>query len=272
MRPMTRTLVRIGCWSLLVGVAACHTPQPATAAGAAKTCPSVKGAHWGYAGEVAPEHWAELDPQYQACNAPSGQSPIDIRDARVDPSLPPLELRFLPGKATLVDNGHSIQVNVDGSRGLLGGKRYRLLQFHFHSPSEHAVDGKHADMEIHMVLQADDCSAAVLSVLLMAGDTPNPLIERLWSKIPAAEERVGTTWPLDDLVDPAQLLPADRGYFTYEGSLTTPPCAPSLPFFILRTPVPVSTAQVERFRAALGPSTARPIHPTGDRVIRQSAR
>ena len=197
------------------------------------------------------------------CKQGGAQSPIDIDNAIRVPALPGLSLSYGQSRVKLTNNGHTIQVNVDkGSSLTLDGKRFDLLQFHFHTPSEHTIEGRSYPLEMHLVHQATDKNLAVLAVMLADG-APNMLFTKFWERLPRAEgdAETGVTISLQDL------LPRNiDDYFTYSGSLTTPPCTESVRWIVLKRPVEVSKAQISAFRAIF-PNNARPTQPIGARLV-----
>jgi carbonic anhydrase len=222
-------------------------------------------ASWSYTGRTGPVGWGRLDPAYSACSKGREQSPIDIRHARLDTALQPIQFHYIGGPVTLENNGNTVEVHVDpGSYIVVGGVRYDLIQFHFHHPSEHAVKGKLADMEIHFVHRSADGKLAVVAVLLNEDrDFPNATLSTLWEHLPAT---VGATEKITDMVDPAGLLPADRGYWSYTGSLTAPPCTEEVRWFVFQQQVSISRGQLQAF-ANLFKNNARSLQdPHGRRI------
>jgi carbonic anhydrase len=221
--------------------------------------------HWSYSGEGGPSHWAELDAKNAACGTGKSQSPIDIlvRDAHSE-RLPALAFHYRPSRLHIIDNGHSIQVNVDpGSSLKVGDKTYQLVQFHFHHPSEERINGKGSPMVAHLVHRNSAGGLAVVAVLLNAG-LPNATVESLWGHLP---KQKGHQADFKDVrIDPAGLLPSDRAYFTYAGSLTTPPCSEGVRWFVLKTPSTLSKSEIATF-AAHYPNDARPIQKLNGREV-----
>lgn len=222
--------------------------------------------HWAYEGEGGPTHWGTLEPSYKSCAAGKEQSPIDIRDAKAT-GLPAITFSYRPTPLKLIDNGHTIQVTyAPGSFIIVGGQRYELQQFHFHHPAEEKVSGRSYPMVAHLVHRNAAGQLAVVAVLLTKG-AANPLIAKLWQYLPA--ERGKEVTAPSATVDATQLLPAARGYYTFSGSLTTPPCSEGVTWFVLKTPTEVSGGEVLSF-ARKYPHNARPVQPLNGRVIRQS--
>ena len=218
---------------------------------------------WGYSGATGPAHWGEVSP---TCKFGHAQSPIDITHS-VLKDLPALEFAYLPAALNLIDNGHTIQVNyASGSTLKIGDKSYELLQFHFHHMSETAIDGKHSPLEAHLVHTDRDGNLAVLAVLLQEGQS-NPAVATTWANIPTEKEKAVS--PQNVQVDAAQLLPAKHRYYTFPGSLTTPPCTENVTWYVMVEPMTVSTAQIAKF-AQLYPTDERPVQPLYGRIVLQS--
>jgi carbonic anhydrase len=221
------------------------------------------GPHWGYTGAADPDHWGALDKAFAACQQGHHQSPIDIRAAK-PADLPPIQFAYRATPLHIVNNGHTIQVNyAPGSFITVGATRYELKQFHFHHPSEERIDGRGFAMVAHLVHAAADGHLAVVAVLLDPGNA-NALIARLWQHLPSSE---GPEQQFEEvLVDVSGLLPPERGYYTYSGSLTTPPCTEDVTWFVLRSPASISQRQADAF-AMLYPADARPTQPLNGRDV-----
>jgi carbonic anhydrase len=222
-------------------------------------------AHWDYYGKTGPLGWGRLDPAYRTCSEGKEQSPIDIRGARLNKALQPIEFHYMAGSVDLENNGHTVQVSVKpGSYIVANGVRYDLQQFHFHHPSEEAVNGKLTDMDVHLVHKSADGKLAVLAARLSEerGD-PNAILATLWQHLPTA---AGTADKVTDMINPGGLLPGDRGYWTYMGSLTTPPCTEGVRWYVFEQPVSISRSQLQAF-AALYKLNSRPLQDTHGRKI-----
>jgi carbonic anhydrase len=220
--------------------------------------------HWDYEGPGAPENWSKLDPQNKACAIGERQSPIDIKDGiKVD--LEPIKFNYQPSTFRIVDNGHTVQVQVGEGSISLTGKSYELVQFHFHRPSEEKINGQRFDMVVHLVHKADDGQLAVVAVLLERGNE-NPFIQTLWNYMPL--EKNAPVSPPSAMVDLNALLPASHNYYTYMGSLTTPPCSEGVLWLVMKQPVQVSPEQINIF-SRLYRNNARPIQPSGGRLIKE---
>ena len=221
-----------------------------------------EGEHWSYEGHGGPAKWGELDPEFGACKLGKVQSPIDIRGAKAA-DLPAIRFNYKPSPLKLIDNGHTIQVNyAPGSSIDVGDAHYELLQFHFHKPSEEKVQGKSHAMVAHLVHKSAEGKLAVVAVLLDKGSA-NPTIDTIWMNLPKEKEKETS---VDATVDAATLLPAHKGYYTFQGSLTTPPCSEGVRWFVLKTPTKVSEGEIMAF-GKLYPMNARPIQPLNGRSI-----
>lgn len=232
----------------------------------AHTEPAMQHAHihWAYDGAGAPENWSKIDPNNRACAVGERQSPIDIKDGiKVD--VEPIKFSYRPSTFRIVDNGHTVQVVVGDSSITLTGKTYELIQFHFHRPSEEKVNGQRFDMVVHLVHKSDDGQLAVIAVLLERGNE-NPFIQTLWNHMPL--EKNQPVSPPDTIIDPLSLLPASRNYYSYMGSLTTPPCTEGVLWLVMKQPVQVSPEQIAIF-SRLYKNNARPIQPTSGRLIKE---
>jgi carbonic anhydrase len=235
-----------------------------TFAGAQSTPPT--GAPWDYEGKRGILNWGKLDPAYKACSQGHEQSPIDIRGAKLNKALQPIEFHYLSGPVTLEHNGHTIIVHVNpGSYIVAGGVRYDLVQFHFHHPGEEAVKGKLTDMDIHLVHKSADGKPAVIAIRLSEdrNTPPSPVLSTLWPHLPTTP---GTTAKVADLVNPGGLLPADRGYWTYIGSLTAPPCTEGVRWFVFEQEMSLSREQLRAF-GALFKINSRPLQDAHGRHI-----
>jgi carbonic anhydrase len=252
--------------------AAGHGGAPAAAPGAtgqvAAERPASSGGHaghWDYSGENGPASWASLKPEYAQCGTGSRQSPIDIR-AGIQVQLTPIQFDYQPTGFSVVDNGHTVQVNLPGGNAItVNGRRYDLVQFHFHRPSEERVNGRQFDMVAHLVHKDPEGRLAVVAVLLERG-AAQPLIQAVWNALPLEK---GEEMAAQEVIDLRQLLPNDARYYTYMGSLTTPPCSEGVLWLVMKQPVQVSNEQIGIF-ARLYPMNARPIQPQAGRLIKEA--
>jgi carbonic anhydrase len=223
--------------------------------------------HWSYSGNTGPAKWDKLSKEFKTCKSgeESKQSPIDIQDAKARKGdLPGLLFNYKAVPLKIVDNGHTIEVIYPpGSFVTIDGKRYELQQFHFHKPAEEKIDGKGYDMGAHLVHRGPDGKLMVIAVLFDAGKE-NKTIKTLWDHLPKEKDKETTVEGVK--IDAVDLLPDDKGYYTYSGSLTTPPCSEQVTWYVLKTPVQMSADQLARFGRVYA-NNARPIQPFNDRDV-----
>lgn len=222
------------------------------------------GTHWTYAGQRGPGHWAQLDKQFSECGLGHAQSPIDIRGARRDPDAPDLVFAYRPRPLEIVNNGHTVQVDASGGSVLtIGGHAYTLAQFHFHTPSEERIRGRAYDMVAHLVHKDAAGKLAVVAVLFKAG-SENAALKNVFDNMPVG---AGPEHKVEGVqFNPADLLPAQHGYYHYQGSLTTPPCSEGVAWYVLRTPVEASRAQIGMLHK-LYTHNARPVQALNGREV-----
>ena len=241
----------------LAGLALCPLCPPSGFA--------AEGAHWSYEGGNGPAKWGDLDAASKVCALGAQQSPINIV-APIKSQLPPLKLNWAKSADTIVNNGHTIQLNfAEGSTLGVGDAKYKLLQVHFHRPSEHMIGGKSYPMEAHFVHRADSGALAVVGVLMSTGK-PNAAFARVIATMPARE---GPPVKADPGFNPNGMLPTKLSYYRYPGSLTTPPCAETVEWLLLTSPIQVAEADVAAF-AKLYPLNARPVQRDNRRYVLMS--
>jgi carbonic anhydrase len=225
----------------------------------------LNNAPWDYEGKRGALVWGKLDPAYAACSKGHDQAPIDIRGARLNKALQPIEFHYIAGPVTLEHNSHTVVAHVDpGSYIVAGGVRYDLVQFDFHHPGEEPVKGKLTDMDVQLLHKSADGKLAVVVVRFNEDrGNPNAVLATLWDHLPT---RAGQIEKVADMVSAGGLLPADPGYWTYSGSLTTPPCTEGVRWFVFEQELSISREQLRAF-AALFRVNSRPVQdPHGRRI------
>jgi carbonic anhydrase len=232
------------------------------------TAPVVAGepaghkSEWSYEGATGPSEWGRLKPEFGACAGRSNQSPIDIATT-IDAVLPPLKTRYPAAGIEVINNGHTVQANFKpGSAVTIDGRAFELKQFHFHSPSENRISGKTYPLEAHLVHADTDGQLTVIAVFFAEGK-PNPMVTAVWERIPKVGEKNDLPAPLSA----AALLPANRDYYRFNGSLTTPPCSEGVRWIVMKQPMTVSKAQIEQFQKTLGFANNRPVQPVLARPV-----
>lgn len=221
-------------------------------------------AHWSYEGATSPEHWGELSQEFQACQSGKNQSPIDI-DNIVTARLSPLSSHYRESPALLINNGHTLQANfIDNLNTIeLAGVVSHLQQFHFHAPSEHTLHGKHAPLEMHLVHTSVKGDITVVAVLFETG-AANRELAALSQHLPT---RGGSTALTAQHIDMAALLPRDKTYWRFSGSLTTPPCSEGVTWLVMKQPLTLSPEQLAQFKSALGHANNRPTQQLYGRLV-----
>ncbi|MEY4427569.1 MAG: hypothetical protein RLZZ182_258 [Pseudomonadota bacterium] len=240
-----------------------NSPQATAAAAAHRAGEQGHDVHWAYAGDTGPESWGRLKPEFQTCMLGKRQSPIDIRDG-IPVQLEPIQFDYRPTPFKVIDNGHTVQVNVEPGNAInVLGHRYELVQFHFHRPSEERLNGRQFDMVAHLVHKDVDGKLAVVAVLIEQGKA-HPAVQLVWNSLPL-EKGMEQRSPV--MMDLLALLPEDQRYVTYMGSLTTPPCTEGVLWMVLKQPVQLSREQMNVF-ARMYPMNARPIQNAAGRMVK----
>ena len=237
-------------------------PRGATAAAKA----GAHGApHWSYSGEVGPQAWGDLRPDYALCKSGQRQSPIDLRGGMaVD--LEPIRFSYQASAFSVIDNGHTVQVALAAGNFMeLGGRRFELQRLQFHRPSEVRIDGRQFAMSVHLLHQDGEGRLAEVAVLLDPGSA-HPAVQTVWNNLPL-EKKLEVKARVS--INPGDLLPDDKRYYTYMGSLTTPPCTEGVQRVVMRHPVTVSPDQLDIF-ARIYPMNSRPLQAANGRRIMQS--
>ena len=224
--------------------------------------------HWSYEGENGPQAWGKLKPEFNICATGKRQSPINIEETgTLQGPAEPLQFNYQPSSGVVVNNGHTIQVNLFGDNVLMvRGSAYKLVQFHFHTPSEEQINYRSFAMVAHLVHKNSQDQLAVVSVLFDSG-TANPLIDKVWTYMPLdVNDQVNMPAGMLDMND---LLPRDQRYYQFIGSLTTPPCTEGVLWMVLKQSVQISKEQLKLFQQ-LYPNNARPVQPVNGRPVRNA--
>jgi carbonic anhydrase len=217
--------------------------------------------HWSYAGAQGQQHWSEISAEFQMCGKGQNQSPLDIVEA-VDADLPALSVAYRWELPEIANLGHALQVSsAPGSWLTAKGNRFELVQFHFHSPSENRIQGKSYPLEAHFVHRNAAGELAVLAVLFDSGPA-NPSLGKILAAAPRAQGKDSASLKLAE----KDLLPENRAYYLYSGSLTTPPCTEGVRWFVLQSPRTVSADQAAEFVRLFG-KNARDPQPLGSRIV-----
>lgn len=253
-----RSLVRIAGLLALIGVASVQARDPL-----ASETP------WSYSGETGPQHWGELAPSYARCATGQLQSPIDIRTTeRI--AYTPLMFQYRSQSLEAVNDGHGVRIiSPPGSTLVVQGQAYDLEEIHFHVPGEHALNGTRPQGEIHFVHRDRQGTRVIVAVPVRAGVRPNSILTRIAEHLPTAPGEVARYRHVG--INPVFLLPRERSYFRYQGSLDIPPCTEPVLWYVLAEPLEVDADYLRRIAQVVGPN-ARPIQPTNGRPVQAAFR
>lgn len=208
----------------------------------------------------------KLEQEFEQCSKGMKQSPVDIiaKDIQNNKLLPKIVTKYKKSPLNIWNNQHTIKVKFEkGSQLILGKEKYELLQFHFHTPSEHKLNGKDAEMEIHFVHQDKAGNYAVLAVLMHAGNE-NKALKSLFDNLPKEDHTNHNVKGV--FIDPKDILPKNLNYYSYFGSLTTPPCDEKVHWYLLKSPIEVSPAQIQKFKDIYS-HNSRSINPLNGRIV-----
>ena len=221
-------------------------------------------AHWTYSGEEGPAHWGDLSPAFKACSTGRNQSPVNLTGF-VESELKPLDIAYKAGGNKVINNSHSVMVSYQkGSVLKVDGIDFELKQFHFHAPSENKINGKSYPMEAHLVHMDKDKNLAVVAVMFEEG-AANPMLEKVFAVMP---QKPGGK-DLAQAISVEGILPKERDYYRFNGSLTTPPCSEGVRWMVLKKPMTASKEQIEKFAHVMHHANNRPVQPLNARAVMQ---
>ncbi len=221
--------------------------------------------HWGYEGEGSPEHWSEVSAENQLCQKGMNQSPVDI-DTTYIAHITPLKTSYPEGPVSIINNGHTVQANFANEAKntiKIDGVVYTLQQLHFHAPSENTIHGKRYPMEMHLVHKNAKGEVAVVAVMFATGKA-NSDLAKLWKGMP---DQADQQQLIEKKIDINGLLPQDKTYYRFSGSLTTPPCSEGVSWLVLKKPVTLSEKQLKQFTDIMHHPNNRPTQPLHGRVV-----
>jgi carbonic anhydrase len=226
----------------------------------------IDGAHFTYEGEEGPEFWGELSPLWTTCGEGVEQSPIDFSSELIVLNGPPIALDYGTSPVTVTNNGHTVQFDyAPGSTMTVDEETWELKQFHFHVASEHTFDGVAAPLELHFVHANEAGELAVLGVPAIVSGVPQDNLDLIIDYLDAATSHPTTIE--EATINADDLIPDNLDYYTYDGSLTTPPCTEGVRWFVLRVPMFAAAAHLDAFTAMFEGGTARPTQPLNGRAI-----
>lgn len=219
--------------------------------------------HWEYEGKAGPENWGKLSPEFAACDIGRNQSPINIEDTMRASLKPICGIQKFPAKE-IFNNGHTVQVNFKtGNMLVLDSAPYQMKQVHFHAPSENTIKGKSYPLEAHFVHADAKGSLTVIGVMFNVGKA-NAGLAKLWSQM---SDKEGKPVTLKTRVTPAEMMPENRAYYRFSGSLTTPPCGEGVRWILLKTPMTATKEQIEAFEKAVHHNNNRPVQALNGRLV-----
>lgn len=222
---------------------------------------------WDYSTARGPDHWDELSPEYVLARIGGSQSPVNITTTSIiGADLPALAIEPHAQPLHLLNNGHTVEAICPRAATLqFGAQRYELLQFHFHAPSEHTIDGEHAEVELHFVHSDGEGHLAVVAVLFYEGAVEHPEVADLLTRESIAHAG-DELFDSATAIDVSDFLPDSLDYYTYDGSLTTPPATEGVRWFVLKQPLHMSRAQIEAIDSVYY-SNNRPTQPLNARFV-----
>jgi len=222
-------------------------------------------AHWDYGDKSGPSHWAELDTHNFMCEKGKNQSPINITQSDKT-QLAAIDFNYTSTMKNIINNGHTVQINMNpGSSIKIENETYELKQFHFHTPSENKIKGQSYPLEAHFVHQNKAGQLAVVAVMFESTGE-NAALKKLWKELPKQQFHANELSSSDSAMT---LLPKNKSYYRFNGSLTTPPCSEGVRWYVMKDPITVSKTQVETFHHEIHHNNNRPIQALNARIVLQ---
>ena len=219
-------------------------------------------AHWGYSGEGSPAHWGELDKKFFMCKYGVNQSPVNL-NRFIESELNPLKINYTQRVKSVTNNGHTIEVKASGANSVnVDNKEFKLLQFHFHTPSENTINGQYFPMESHFVHKSKDGEFLVVSIMFKEGEKSS----KLQNILNSLDKKIGNENKIKNSFNPKDIFPKKLSYFRYDGSFTTPPCTEGVRWIVLKEPVTATKEQIATMHKIMGDNN-RPVQPLKARVI-----
>ncbi|MNQ02735.1 Carbonic anhydrase precursor [compost metagenome] len=267
---MKKEMINFAVITVLALAASCNnkskeTEQSVTSADTVTTIE--RHTHWNYEGETGPDHWSEMDKN--DCGGKL-QSPIDIVETETDKFLKPIEFHYNQKTKIhdVINNGHTIQFDFEpGDYIVVNGEQYELKQFHFHESAEHTIKGVRYPLEIHMVHKNKDGKFAVVSIMAQENKKSNETFEFLDQYLPT---KTNDTVKVNNDFNINKVLPQNKSYYTYWGSLTTPPCTESVQWFIFKAPIEVSIKMITDLKKIMPLNNFRNVQELNGRKIKES--
>jgi len=227
---------------------------------------TAKDSNWGYTGDTAPKHWANLSPDNALCNG-KNQSPVNISPNEARNSIK-RGLKFNYGRLDpiiMTNTGKQLRIDVAAGAGInIDGLDFALKHLSFHIPSEHTYNNKHFPMEIQFAHQSKDGQLAIVSLVVATGKSSRTL-RKLQQQLPM---NAGESKPLAaNALRNFEKKKKVTHYYRYSGSLTSPPCNEGVRWFIMNQPLKISKVHLQQFRQAIKQDNNRPVQALNARVI-----
>lgn len=261
-------MVAVACSGATTATTPAEATVPAASESAAsgESTPEAAGhgsaVHWSYEGEEGPANWGSIDSAYALCGTGTTQSPVDVVSADFQ-DAPPISFHYEATPINIVNNGHTVEVVYEpGSYMEVDGQRYDLVQFHYHVPSEHTIDGQSFKAEVHLVHKNAAGQNAVIGLLLDEGAENAGLQPFIADVAKATSEET----ELPGTVDATAFLPSFEDTIRYQGSLTTPPCTEGIQWFLMTSPVQASAEQLAALSGVFNGNN-RPVQALNGRVL-----
>jgi carbonic anhydrase len=235
-------------------------PAPAHDTATAPAAPTISNLPWSYDGDKGPANWSSIDPTFTACNKGKAQSPLNLTWKKPGKTPPRLDFSYSASTATIENTNNALTVKLTGSNQLLlNGKVFALERIEFHSPSEHQLSKTPLTMEMELIHKAiEGNKMAVVSVFAIEGKE-NPLFNEIWAQAATPQT------PFQ--MDASRVIPPNKTYYRYQGSLTTPPCTEGVEWVVFNTPMELSPEQIAAYRSKFAPNS-RPLQsPNGRKVM-----
>jgi carbonic anhydrase len=234
-----------------------------------RTVKSNQPVNWGYSGKERPEFWSDLSEDFATCKTGKNQSPINLMDTEAvgTSGLDGFDVYYRDAKLKLKNNGHTVQMDYPlGSYITINNQRYELLQFHFHTLSEHQLNGFNYPLELQLVHKDAYGNLAIIAILFQEGES-NPMLQNIVRKAPKKKTKSKLFSSIK--LNPNRFFPAEKEFYKYSGSLTTPPCSQGVYWMVFKQPMQASASQIQRLHNIMGDNN-RPVQKLFSRTVLKS--
>lgn len=222
---------------------------------------------WSYNGKTGPEKWATIKPAYALCGNGKHQSPINITNSQTA-KKPTLRFNYQMAPLRLINDGITLRQlfveNKPAESISIDGKKYRLVNIHFHLPSEHTLNKQRYPMEVHLVHEDNKGKLAVIAVLLKKGHFNRFLATEIVN-LPPEKDKINSAFEIK--INPLWALPSKKDFYIYQGSLTTPPCTEDVTWIVMQQPIEASAQQIAFIEKRVINDNSRPVQELDGRPI-----